>query len=99
MTQNYPYRIVMARWTGGEDNAAFQTAVKVVGVDDHTMITRIHDVIASTKVTLRNFNYENKDGMFEGMIQLLVPNTNTLNGLVKKLQALDGMIKASRFSK
>lgn len=99
MTQKYPYRVVMARWTRGEDNAAFQTAVKVVGVDDHTMITRIHDVIANTRVTLRNFNYENRDGMFEGMIQLLVPNTNTLNGLVKKLQALDGMIKASRFSK
>lgn len=99
MTQNYPYRIVMAKWTRGEDNAAFQTAVKVIGVDDHAMITKIHDVIANTKVTLRNFSYENKDGMFEGVIQLLVPNTNTLKGLVKKLQALDGVMKASRFTK
>lgn len=99
MTQNYPYRIVLAKWNKGEDNAAFQTSVKVVGVDDHAMITKIHDVIANTKVTLRNFSYENKDGMFEGMIQLLVPNTNTLNGLVKKLQGLDGVIKAVRFSK
>jgi len=99
MTHNYPYRIVMAKWTKGEDNAAFQTSVKVIGVDDHAMITKIHDVIANSKVTLRNFSYENKDGMFEGMIQLLVPNTNTLKGLIKKLQALDGVIKAVRFSK
>jgi guanosine-3',5'-bis(diphosphate) 3'-pyrophosphohydrolase len=99
MIHRYPYRIVMAKWTEGEDNAAFHTSIKVVGIDDHAMITKIHDVIAGYKVTMRNFSYENKDGMFEGVIQLFVPNINILNGLVKKLQALDGVIKAVRFSR
>lgn len=98
MIQRYPYRVVMARWTPGGDKAAFHTSVKISGIDDHAMITRIHDVISESKVTLRNFSYENRDGLFEGMVQLFVPNTNTLNGLIKKLQAINGVIKAGRSS-
>lgn len=99
MISNYPYRIVMARWTTGDQNAAFQTAIRITGIDDHSMITRIQDALSSYRVTLRNFNYEIRDGMFEGMIYLLVSNINTLNGLIKKLQSVKGVIKASRYDK
>jgi len=99
MMANYPYRVVMARWTSGEEGAAFQTAIRITGIDDHGMITRIHDVISSYRVSLRNFSYENRDGMFEGMIYIYVSNTNMLNGLIKKLQSIKGVIRASRFDK
>ncbi|MDX2414018.1 MAG: RelA/SpoT family protein, partial [Bacteroidales bacterium] len=99
MMQRYPYRVVMAKWTLGEETGAFHTSVRISGIDDHAMITRIHDVISDSNVTMRNFSYENKDGIFEGIIQLFVPNINTLKGLVKKLQAIKGVLKAARFSR
>lgn len=99
MMANYPYRIVIARWTRNEESAAFQTAIRITGIDDHGMINRIHDTISKYHVTMRNFSYENRDGMFEGMIYLLVPNINTMNGLIKKLQSLKGVIKAVRHDK
>ena len=74
--------------TGEKITPLSRQQLRYSGVDDHAMITKIHDVIANTKVTLRNFSYENKDGMFEGLIQLLVPNTNTLKGLIKSYRAL-----------
>lgn len=99
MIEKYPYRIVMAKWTTGEELAAFHTAIKISGVDDHAMITRIHEVISETGATLRNFTYENKDGSFEGLVHLFVPNTNMLKGLIKKLQGINGVLKASRYSR
>jgi len=99
MIQRYPYRVVMARWTPGKDTAAFNTSVKISGVNDHAMITRIHDVITESNVTLRNFSYENRDGLFEGTVQLFVPNINTLNGLLKKFQSINGVLKAVRSSR
>jgi GTP pyrophosphokinase len=99
MVANYPYRIVTARWTQGDESAAFQTAIKITGIDDIGMITRIHETLSSYRLTLRNFSYENKDGLFEGMIYLLVSNTNTLSGLIKKLQSIKGVIKATRHDK
>ncbi len=94
---NYPYRVLMARWTKVEESPAFQTGIRIVGVDDHAMITKIYEVLTSYKVSLRNFKYENHDGMFEGIVYLFVPNTNILNGLIKKIASIDGVLKANRY--
>ena len=94
---NYPYRVLMARWTKTEDSPAFQTGIRIVGIDDHAMITKIYEVLTTYKVSLRNFKYENHDGMFEGIIYLFVPNTNILNGLIRKILSIDGVLKASRY--
>ncbi|MGM0667221.1 MAG: RelA/SpoT family protein [Bacteroidota bacterium] len=94
---NYPYRVLMARWSKVEDSPAFQTGIRIVGIDDHAMITKIYEVLSSYKVNLRNFKYENHDGMFEGIVYLFVPNVNVLNGLIKKIVSIDGVLKASRY--
>ncbi|HCC72110.1 MAG TPA: RelA/SpoT family protein, partial [Bacteroidales bacterium] len=94
---NYPYRVLMARWTNVVDSPAFQTVIKIVGIDDHAMITKIYEVLTSYKVSLRNFKYENNDGMFEGIVYLFVPNTNILNGLINKIASIDGVLKANRY--
>ncbi|MFP4489708.1 MAG: RelA/SpoT family protein [Bacteroidales bacterium] len=94
---NYPYRVLMARWTKTEEAAAFQTGIRITGINDHAMITKIYDVLSSYKVNLRNFKYDNHDGMFEGIVYLYVPNTNMLNGLIKKILSIDGVMKAARF--
>jgi len=94
---NYPYRVLMARWNRTEDSPAFQTGIRIAGIDDHAMITKIYEVLTSYKVSLRNFKYENRDGMFEGIIYLFVPNINILNGLIKKILSIEGVLKASRY--
>ncbi len=94
---NYPYRILMARWTKMEESPAFRTGIRITGIDDHAMITKIHDVLTSYKVSLRNFKYDNHDGMFEGILYLFVPNINILNGLIKKIQSIEGVLKATRY--
>ena len=97
---NYPYRIIQARWTEKrEESASFRTAIRVTGIDDLGVITRIHEVLDSSRVTLRNFNYENRDGLFEGVIQIYVPNVNALNGLIKKIKSVKGVVRAARYDK
>ena len=94
---NYPYRVLMARWTKVEESPSFQTGIRIVGIDDHAMITKIYEVLTSYKISLRNFKYENHDGMFEGIVYLFVPNTNILNGLINKIASIDGVLKANRY--
>ena len=97
MMANYPYRVLMARWSKVEDSPAFQTGIRIVGIDDHAMITKIYEALSSYKVNLRNFKYENHDGMFEGIVYLFVPNINVLNGLIKKIVSIEGVLKATRY--
>jgi len=97
MMANYPYRVLMARWSKVEDSPAFQTGIRIVGIDDHAMISKIYEVLSSYKVNLRNFKYENHDGMFEGIVYLFVPNINVLTGLIKKIVSIEGVLKATRY--
>ena len=48
------------------------------------------------KVVVRGFNYKMNDGLFEGQIQVSVPNVNILYALIAKIQAVKGVMRAIR---
>jgi GTP pyrophosphokinase len=92
----YPYRVVVARWTKAKGAPAFNAVIKVSGVEDIGIGNKIADIIAGYKVPLRNFNYNTDDGMFEGTLSILVPNNDVLYGIIRKIQSIKGVLKASR---
>jgi GTP pyrophosphokinase len=96
MISRYPYRIVPARWTESRQSHAFVTSVKVSGIEDIGIVSRISDILSEQKVTVRSFNYSMNDGLFEGIIQLTIPNVNILNGLVRKIRLIKGVSRAVR---
>ncbi len=96
MISRYPYRVVAARWTKSRSSASFIAAIKITGVEDIGMVNKIADVIAENKAIVRNFNYKMDDGMFEGILNIMVTNHNVLYGVIRKIQAIKGIMKASR---
>jgi GTP pyrophosphokinase len=96
MISRYPYRVLPARWAETDRNPSFIAAIKVSGSEDIGIVSRITDVIAAYKITTRGFNYNVNDGLFEGVIQVSVPNVNILYGLIKKIQSLKGITRAIR---
>ena len=96
MISRYPYRVVVARWTKSKSSPSFIAAIKITGVDDIGMVNKIADVIAEHKAVVRSFNYKMDDGMFEGMLNIMVSNHNVLYGVIRKIQSIKGILKASR---
>ena len=96
MISRYPYRVVVARWTKSKSSPSFIAAIKITGVDDIGMVNKIADVIAEHKAVVRNFNYKMDDGLFEGMLNIMVSNQNDLYGVIRKIQSIKGILKASR---
>jgi GTP diphosphokinase / guanosine-3',5'-bis(diphosphate) 3'-diphosphatase len=96
MISRYPYRVVAARWTKSKSSPSFIAAIKITGVDDIGMVNKIADVIAEHKAVVRSFNYKMDDGMFEGMLNIMVSNHNVLYGVIRKIQSIKGILKASR---
>ncbi|MBK8884333.1 MAG: bifunctional (p)ppGpp synthetase/guanosine-3',5'-bis(diphosphate) 3'-pyrophosphohydrolase [Bacteroidales bacterium] len=97
MISRYPYRVVVARWTKSKSSPSFVAAIKITGVDDIGMVNKIADVIAEHKAVVRNFNYKMDDGMFEGMLNIMVSNQNDLYGVIRKIQSIKGILKATRY--
>jgi GTP diphosphokinase / guanosine-3',5'-bis(diphosphate) 3'-diphosphatase len=97
LMSRYPYRVVAARWTKSKNNPSFMAKIKVTGIEDIGMVNKIADVISDYKVPMRNFNYNMDDGMFEGMLNIMVPNNDILHAVIKKIQSIKGILKASRY--
>jgi (p)ppGpp synthase/HD superfamily hydrolase len=60
------------------------------------MVNKIADVISETRTSIRSFNYNIDEGLFEGLLNIMVPNNNALQVLIKRIQKIKGILKASR---
>jgi GTP pyrophosphokinase len=98
MMARYPYRVISARWTKTKSSPSFIASVKITGIEDVGIVNRIADVIAAYNLTIRNFNYNMDEGMFEGTLNIMVPNNDVLYGLIKKIQSVKGIEKATRLN-
>jgi len=98
MMSRYPYRVVMARWTRTKNIPSFIATIRITGVEDIGIVNKIADILASYTITVRSFNYSIDEGMFEGTLNILVPNNDVLYAIIRKIQSIRGVLKASRQS-
>jgi GTP pyrophosphokinase len=83
MFSRFGYRIIKARWSG-KSNAGYAISLRVVGRDDIAIVTNITSVISKESgVTLRSFNIDSVDGLFQGNFTVLIRDTNMLMMLIK----------------
>jgi len=97
MMARYPYRVIAARWSKSKNSPSFIAAIKITGIEDMGMVNKIADVIADHKAAIRSFNYNMTDGLFEGMLNIMVPNSDILHSIMRKIQAIKGILKVSRY--
>ncbi len=97
LNQRWPYRVVKARWKGSSKAGAFQTTIRITGVDEIGILNRISEVISKDlRVNMRNLNVSSRDGLFEAQIQLYVEDTKHLEMLLYRLNRVQGVNKAVR---
>jgi len=98
LIDRYPYRIVGAHWTKPESTSLFTAAIKITGVEDISIVNKIADLLSDYKVNVRSFNYNMDDGMFEGQLNIMVTNNNVLQGIIRRIQSIKGVIRAVRYN-
>lgn len=96
LLSRYPYRVVVARWTKTRSAASFTATIKITGIEDIGIVNKIADILATYNVSVRNFNYSMDEGIFEGSLNLMVPNNDVLYGIIRKIHTIKGVLKASR---
>jgi GTP diphosphokinase / guanosine-3',5'-bis(diphosphate) 3'-diphosphatase len=91
LISRYPYRIISARWSKTGKVPSFVASVRITGVEDPGMVNKIADIIAESRTMIRSFNYNINDGLFEGSLNIMVPNYNTLQLIIRRIQSLKGV--------
>ena len=94
---NYAYRVVKAKWTSQQE-LAFLTGLKIIGIDDVGLVNRITSVISQDfKINIRSITISSNEGIFEGSIMIFVHSTEHLERLIKTLKGIRGITTINRF--
>ncbi|MGL5319034.1 MAG: RelA/SpoT family protein [Bacteroidales bacterium] len=98
MFTRFGYRILKARWTG-KAGSQYPITLYVIGNDDIGIVTNITSIINKEKqITLRAISIDTHAGLFEGQLTVMVSDTSSLDGLIKKIKTIKGVKNVSRTS-
>jgi len=89
-------KVVKVEWIS-QKILAFLGRIFLKGIDDIGVLNDVTNVISKElNVNMRSINIESHDGVFEGVIDVYVHNTNDLNNLILKLSSVKGMTQVVR---
>lgn len=97
MRERFGYRIVKARWAGKAQGTQYPITLRVVGHDDIGIVTNITSIISKENgIALRSIGIDSNDGLFSGMLTIMVGDTGRLEALIKKLRTVKGIKQVTR---
>ena len=97
MKARFGYRIVKARWAGKSQGKQYPITLRIVGHDDIGIVTNITSIINKENgILLRSINIDSNDGLFSGMLTVMVDDTSKLEALIKKLRTVKGVKQVNR---
>lgn len=97
MRKRFGYRFVKARWAGKSVGKHYPITLRVVGHDDIGIVTNITSIISKEEdATLRSIRIDSNDGLFSGMITIMISNKSKLNALIKKIEGVKGVKAVTR---
>lgn len=95
----FGYRVLQAEWVTSSEKKGYEAGLRVVGLDDVSVVNNISSQISSEKdVTLRSFRVDSNDGLFVGYFYVFVKNAGTLTTLIKKIRDAKGVKQVTRLN-
>lgn len=101
LQQQYPYRVLEARWRSGARHGGFLASLRIVAEDSTGMVNRITEKISGElKINIRSMSLSPmRDGRIGGLINIEVPNTAVVDMVAANLMKIKGVEKAYRVTK
>lgn len=97
LRENYPYRIMEARWRKSADGA-FRATIAIVAADMAGIGNQITEVVTrELKLNIRTLNFAARgDGTMRGTISVEVPSTSIVDLLIHSIMRIRGVQRAYR---
>ncbi|MBR4390296.1 MAG: bifunctional (p)ppGpp synthetase/guanosine-3',5'-bis(diphosphate) 3'-pyrophosphohydrolase [Prevotella sp.] len=96
LRRRFGYRIVKAKWSG-KGSSQYSITLRVVGNDDIGIVNNITNIISKEeKIVMRSINIDSHDGLFGGILTVLLDDTSKLEALIKKLRTVKGVKNVER---
>ncbi len=99
MRENYPYRVIEARWRQSAEGA-FRITLRIVAADTTGMANHITEVISrDLKLNIRSMAFESAPGgTVTGTVSVEVPGAGVVDTLIHSILHIRGVQRAYRIS-
>ncbi len=96
---NQAHRVIATKWSKNHE-VAFLTKIKIVGIDEVGVMSKITEVISGQmKLNIRSISIDTMDGIFEGEFMIYINDTSQLEEVTRKLLELPGIQNVERIEK
>ncbi|MCD8186216.1 MAG: TGS domain-containing protein, partial [Rikenellaceae bacterium] len=97
LRENYPYRMLEAKWRSDVIKGSFRATVRLLVNDVPGLLNRINEVIAhELKINIRSMSLTPKAGVIEGAINVEVTSTQMVDSVIHALLRIREVQKVYR---
>jgi GTP pyrophosphokinase len=97
LKQNFPYRIIKAKWNDASDDKHFMTDVRVIGIDKKGVLNQISKVFADEmNISIQAMNISANEGIWEAIITFNVRDNEHLTYILRQLEQNRIILRAER---
>jgi guanosine-3',5'-bis(diphosphate) 3'-pyrophosphohydrolase len=91
------FRCIKANWVNSELTEHL-ASLRLIGIDNVGIVNRITEIISNQlNVDMKSISFEANDGIFEGLIKVMVYDTEHLDALNKQFEQIDGVERIERW--
>ena len=98
LLDKYPYRIQRVVWAESPSSGDFQCTLKILADLDYSIMSKIMEVVAMFKASVRSINAseDTRNGCYDISARILVPSNTELDKVISQIAALKHVIKVRR---
>ncbi|WP_274957398.1 RelA/SpoT family protein [Millionella massiliensis] len=97
LREEYPYRVLTAKWRQTSSSGAFRATIRVQGDDVPGLAGRITDLISQElKLNIRSMSFGAQRGVMEGQLSIEVNSAQVVDMVLYKLKKIKEVTRAFR---
>ncbi len=96
LQSNHAQRLIKARWISNLESDHLSVLV-IKGIDTVGLVNKVTQIISNDlNVNIRSINISGDDGIFEGLISVVVKDKTHLNSVIDNLKDVEGVTSVDR---
>jgi guanosine-3',5'-bis(diphosphate) 3'-pyrophosphohydrolase len=96
LQSNFAYRILETKWIDSSHRKSI-AMIHIKGIDSMGFINDVTQILSNNlKVNIQSMNISSSDGIFDGMITILINDKKNLAAIIENIKKVKGITSVSR---
>tara|TARA_B100000795_G_C22793981_1_gene438413 strand:+ start:79 stop:2286 length:2208 start_codon:yes stop_codon:yes gene_type:complete len=96
LQSNFAYRILKAKWIDSNNKESI-ALLNIKGIDRVGLVNEVTQILSTNlKVNIQSINISSLDGIFDGLITVVIEDKQSLDSVIKTLKKAEGITSVKR---